>query len=117
MKLNLKNDIKYRNTLSFNNYTIPTGCLIEMSSQPFSLQIMSRFSSREPLIICTEFRVPLWKFHGIFTDFGTVRPQAVTNKSECSDEVKRKGQNPDTLAKNTYTDFTGEHACFITKLN
>jgi hypothetical protein len=21
------------------------------------------------------------------------------------------------LAKNTYTDFTGEHACFITKLN
>jgi hypothetical protein len=46
-----------------------------------------------------------------------VRPQTVRNKSERLGEAGKNDENPDMLAKNSFTDFIVEHACFIAKFN
>jgi hypothetical protein len=110
-------DRKYRNILSFNNQAGPFNSLIKMATRPFSFWIMSKHSSRASLLIYTEFKTLLWTFHHVSIHFGAVWPQTVLNKSKCFGEVGEKDKNPHMLTKDSFTDFTVEHAHFITKFS
>jgi hypothetical protein len=87
--------------------------------QPVSFWILSKHLSRKSLLVYMyiKFTNLLCKFHRVSTAYGTVRSQAVLTKSECFGEAERKDKNPAILIKNSFSDFTVEHACFITKFN
>jgi hypothetical protein len=92
--------------LAFNNRNSQADFLIETSSQPFSLWIISKHSSREFLLIYTEFITPLWKFHCLSADHWTARPQRALNQSvSVGVAEKAKNENSDMMAKKHFYWF------------